>query len=98
MPSRKKNKGKERKAKKAELEREKIESIRALVHETWTGWTRGIGLDGRQISQCNHGCDSIPDNNHPVTNFIDGFYSRNSSGLICVDKYLRDTFATGMEQ
>ena len=91
MPSRKKNKGKERKAKKAELEAERIESIRALVHETWTGWARGV-QDGRVISQCNHGCDLIPDdNNHPVTSFMDSFYTNgavNDVGIISNLEYL----------
>ena len=76
MPSRKRNKGKERKAKKAALEAEVIESKRAMARKAWHGWARGedVMLDNvRVITQCNHGCDlMIPDDaNHPVTSFID---------------------------
>ena len=49
MPSRKRNKGKERKAKKAELEVERIESVRAVIRETWQGWAHGLYDEGRII-------------------------------------------------
>ena len=75
MPSRKRNKGKVRKAKKAELEAEQIDEVRRPVHNTWQGWARGLDKDGRVITQCNHGCDLvIPDNDHPVSTFIDDFF------------------------
>ena len=41
MPSRKRNKGKERKAKKAELEVKRIENEKMVVREGWQGWARG---------------------------------------------------------
>ena len=58
MPSRKRNKGKERKAKKAEQEVERIEKDKMVVRETWQGWARGEDMlkNGRVITQCNHGC------------------------------------------
>ena len=84
MPSRKRNKGKERKAKKAEM----IEIKRAGIRSMWMGWARGENVldSGRVITQCNHGCDlNIPDDNHPVTRFMDA--------LNTVDN-LADTFVT----
>ena len=80
MPSRKRNKGKERKARKAELEVERIKIVmneRAEVHKTWTGYVRGVDEDGQVINQCNHGCGYlfIPDVNHPVTSFLDDFFA-----------------------
>ena len=99
MPSRKRNKGKERKAKKAELEAEKIEKERAAVRSVWVNYARGE-VKVRQITQCNHGIDLvIPDeDNHPVTNFIDGMvlYDANNSNLH-MRQYLRDTFVTHQE-
>ena len=75
MPSRKRNKGKVRKAKKAELEAEQIDEVRRPVHYTWQGWARGVDINGQVITQCNHGCDLVvPDNDHPVTAFIDDFF------------------------
>ena len=79
MPSRKRNKGKERKARKAELEVERIKIVmneRAEVHKIWTGYVRGVDEDGQVISQCNHGRGYlfIPDVNHPVTSFLDDFF------------------------
>ena len=46
MPSRKRNKGKERKAKKAELEAEKIEKERAAVRSKWKRCARGVDING----------------------------------------------------
>ena len=102
MPSRKKNKGKERKAKKAELEAEKsaleVETIRALVHETWTGYARGIGMDGRKlITLCNHGGDLIPDNNHPVTSFMDSFYRNGAVNSMNIIDNSKDLFEAHRE-
>ena len=90
MPSRKRNKGKERKAKKAELELERIEIesqreavrnhwlIRAEVRDVWQEFARGEG-EVRQIHwsvECNHGTSLvIPDDvNHPVTSFMDSLF------------------------
>ena len=69
MTSRKKNKGKERKAKK-------LESDRTRKHREWTGWALGIHWkDGSVVHPCNHGCEfTIPNDDHPVTKFIDAIY------------------------
>jgi len=67
--SRKKNKGKERKAKKVEVEREK-------THKLW--WGMAIGeehLIGKTIT-CDHGCRLPPnDLDHPVSSFMNDFIS-----------------------
>ena len=64
MPSRKRNKGKDRKAKKA-----------AEVNSKWQRWARGEDSLGRKVIQCNHGRDLvIPDeDNHPVVSFMNSF-------------------------
>ena len=83
MTSRKRNKGKERKAKKAELEAEKEAERIEIVRNRWKNWARGVDINGRVKTQCNHGVDLvIPDgDNHPVTNFIDALfmYGANNS-------------------
>ena len=93
MPSRKRNKGKERKAKKAEQELK-------IVRERWQGWARGKNMlkeDGSIITQCNHGCDLLlmvpDDSNHPVASFMDAFFMNRFLGTVkhIVDN-LRDTF------
>ena len=94
MPSRKRNKGKDRKAKKAAVEAERIDRERGIVRKKWQGWARGEGI------QCNHGVElMIPeDNNHPVVSFIDAFflYEANSRDIYA-EQYLRDTFTTHRE-
>ena len=103
MTSRKRNKGKERKAKKAELELERIENERAEVRNYWRGWARGED-EVRQITQCNHGISLVipDDNNHPVTNFIDALFMYaakygESNDHLCARKYLKDTFTRHRE-
>ena len=57
MPSsrnRKKNKGKERKAKKEEAER-------VDIYTKWKRWANGEQLDGSVVTQCNHGLAAVPD-------------------------------------
>ena len=77
MPSRKRNKGKERKAKKAGEEEKKREN----VHKLWQGWARGYKSDCEmsltKSIQCNHGCDiMIPDDpNHPICSLMDAFFT-----------------------
>ena len=102
MPSRKRNKGKERKAKKAELEAEKIRKEREAARSVWLKYARGVEEDGRVISKCNHGCDlMIPDeDNHPVTNFLGALFihTANKSNIqIPLAQYLVDTFTTYQE-
>ena len=76
--SRKRNKGKERKAKKAESER-------VLCYKSWHNWACGnVGLAtfggvdmGATVQhvQCSHGLefDELPDISHPVSRFISSF-------------------------
>ena len=60
--SRKRNKGKDRKAKKLEIER-------AKAHDAWWAFTT------LNISNCDHGCTIIPnDSDHPVSKFLDELY------------------------
>jgi len=72
MPSsrnRKKNKGKERKAKKEEAER-------ALVHNTWVDLANGLhNSNGTVVTQCNHGLAEVPDESHPVSIFLVNYFS-----------------------
>ena len=74
MPSRKRNKGRERKAKKAD----KIDDEIKAAYNTWRGWAQGFGEEKfERISNCDHGCDaiSIPDYglDHPVSSFMNAF-------------------------
>ena len=92
MTSRKRNKGRDRKAKKAALEVERIDFRRGIVRNRWKSWSRG-DING-QLIQCNHGVDLvIPDDvNHPVTSFMDAFVMNTFLGTVkhILDN-LRDT-------
>ena len=93
MTSRKRNKGRDRKAKKAEVEAERIERVRELVRHKWHAWACGLDDKRRVITQCNHGGALIipDDKNHPVACFLDTFFFNaihNISGLY----NLNDTF------
>ena len=96
MPSRKRNKGKDRKAKKAELEAERIEEERALVSSLWRGAARGedIELGNKKVLLCNHGCDlTIPDDeNHPVCSFMDTFHLNLLINRKHISENLSDTY------
>ena len=97
MTSRKRNKGKERKAKKLEAEQvAKKENART----TWQYWARGemdLNVGGNCIIQCNHGCNvTIPDDdNHPVCGFMDVYFTYfmdiSSKYMTSLD-LLRETF------
>jgi len=66
MPSsRKRNKGKDRKAKQ---QAKKEESVRARAHEIWRSFY--------SITKCDHGCGEMSDD-HPVSSFMDEFYNCN---------------------
>ena len=97
MPSRKRNKGRDRKAKKAEqkaaLEVARIESLRAVIRSKWKRWARGVDINGQSI-ECNHGVDLvIPDeDSHPVASFADAFFQSWATNSVHVGQYLRDTF------
>lgn len=81
--SRKKNKGKERKAKKEQAERAKVRTL-------WLGWATGEEEYVTKTIECNHGCCLIPSANsdHPVMCFIDDFvrywkiYSIESAAIV----------------
>ena len=59
MPSRKRNKGKERRAKKE-----------ASKGAWWRGWAVG---DSESIAGCNHGCVALPSRDHAVSQFMNTF-------------------------
>jgi len=61
--SRKRNKGKERKAKQ---QAKKEESERADAHKLWRGWVKG--------AECDHGCAVMISDDHPVSSFMDTFH------------------------
>ena len=70
MVSRKKNKGKERKAKKEE-------NKKAERHSRWERFVRGEDENNRKVIHCDHGCAvEIPDSlDHPVANFMDELFA-----------------------
>ena len=99
MTSRKRNKGRDRKAKKAEIEAERMERERGIVRNRWKSWARGVDLNVQSV-ECNHGIDlMIPDdNNHPVINFIDDFCMHEANNAnMHMGRYLFDTFTTHQE-
>ena len=86
MPSsRKRNKGKERKAKK-------VQSQRANVREIWWGFTTRKNITTQ--TDCDHGYTLIPnDFDHPVSKYLDEFYLQicdKDDGI----RVLRSTFDT----
>ena len=77
MPSRKRTKGKQRKAKKAEVLSSVISSAsdRAFLRRMWQRWARGED-NNKKIVHCNHGRNvTIPDDAHPVSKFLDSLFS-----------------------
>ena len=70
MVSRKKNKGKERKAKKEEIKK-------AERRRRWERLVRGEDENNRKVIHCDHGCTvEVPDVlDHPVANFMDDFFA-----------------------
>ena len=78
MTSRKRNKAKERKAKKAEKE---VESHTRAARKHWICWAFGVNDDGMagpggtsiHAEGCNHGI-VMPDMDHPVCAFMDSFH------------------------
>ena len=84
MPSRKRNKGKERKAKKEETKRKEI-------HKSWQGWARGE-LYGKKVISCDHGCMGIPTNDHPVSKFMDDFFTTLATLEQQQSRYMKDIF------
>ena len=79
MVSRKRNKGKERKAKKQEEKRRECEDNNNM-YNIWRGWARGKEGTGAMWLEknicCDHGCDiTVLDGpSHPVPSFLDAFF------------------------
>ena len=83
--SRKRNKGKDRKAKKLEKERVRINKF-------WWGWIIGDPHTGN-IVQCHHGINGEnPDDSHPVSNFMDAFFINWYDKQIYVLEIIKDMF------
>ena len=76
MGSRKRNKGKERKAKKQEKE-----NIARAELCDWRRWARGEDENNKKVIECDHECTvEIPDSlDHPVCRFMDGLFSSQIS-------------------
>jgi len=77
--SRKKSKGKDRKAKK---EASKAENERVRARELWLGWALGNErITGVPIT-CDHGLGLVDlvsiDLDHPITSFLDELFTRNN--------------------
>jgi len=82
--SRKRNKGKDRKAKKEEAIREQNKAERLEAYHKWYSWAIGAkdtilvvaGLPQIvELAQCNHGLITfLPDESHPVSRFISDFF------------------------
>ena len=85
MPSssRKRNKGKDRKAKQLA---KKEENIRAEAHEYWRSFCG--------INQCDHGRPLMISDDHPVSSFMDHFYINLRNKGLVVSAILREIFAT----
>jgi len=99
MSSRKRAKGKDRKAKQAhlKLENQRAEK-RAEMRILWNKWVRGESLGSDDYIQCNHGSTVTLTNDHPLCSFMDTFYYnwRNSTNECNHSKAIRgnlmDTF------
>ena len=80
MVSRKRGKGKERKAKKAEEEANEAELERCATVAralTWSRYLKGKDENDNKIIHCDHGC-AVPawddsDSDHPIFSFMDSF-------------------------
>ena len=92
MVSRKKSRGKERKAKKAE------ENKREHLRMQWQSWVCGV-IGNKFISECFHGLGDlkIPGNDHPMTRFMDAFIDSAINKSIPTIVNLRDTYQTHSE-
>ena len=78
MPSRKRNKGKERKARKRRRNKGKERKARkkeAVANQThsWRRWARGPDGSGEGVARCNHGC-VIPPPDHAVSKFMNKLF------------------------
>ena len=83
--SRKRNKGKDRKAKQLA---KKEQNERVEARKFWLSFCGGR-------NQCNHGCDLISvSDDHPVTSFIDQFYINLQIKDMSVQQTLKELFFT----
>ena len=98
MVSRKRNKGKQRKAKKAEKE---VEIERAEMRQTWQSLVTGEFAENNNIHMskitCNHGFDVtviLNKERHPVSCFMDTLFTNSMRKDITMGSLanLRDTF------
>ena len=85
MSSRKRNKGKDRKARKEE-------NKRVEMRNKWQSWARGEFERGHVTTTCAHGGDEmiLSDNNHPVCSFMDTFFDFDNRGTM--SDILENTF------
>ena len=83
--SRKRNKGKDRKAKK-------VEKDRVRINQLWWGWIMGDPQEG-SIIQCHHGTnvENLEDG-HPVSIFMDDFFTCWYDKQMHVMEILNDLF------
>ena len=79
--SRKRNKGKERKAKR---EADKEENERLVAHRFWRAFCGS--------NQCNHGRDVMIPDDHPVSRFMDQFYINLIHNSMKVIENLKEIF------
>ena len=81
MVSRKRNKGKERKAKK--------KNEKAERRSRWERLVRGENENNRKVIHCDHGCTvTIPDDpSHPVVCFMDEFFVSGDDWLKCLNSH-----------
>ena len=79
--SRKRNKGKDRKAKQAA---KKEDNERAEAHEFWRSF---FG-----ITQCDHDCISLIPDDHPLSSFMDQFYINLHHKGMKLSETLREIF------
>ena len=85
MPtSRKRNKGRDRKAKKEEAERLKIRNL-------WQGW---IEENCSSAKGCDHGCDVAISDDHPVSSFMDQYMINSYRKGMYGTNNLRNLFET----
>jgi len=84
--SRKRNKGKERKAKQLA---KKEENERVVAHGFWLGLCRSM--------ECKHGCAMIPPDYHPVSSFMDQFFVNSKHKRMTASQNLNEIFTTHIQ-
>ena len=90
MPSRKRNKGKERKAKKEAIAAKNDDMLAEAVNNTWRGWALGEdALSDEKIIHCDHGCDvtAPTDRDHPVCCFMNSFMGNKSDWVSLINSH-----------